>query len=184
MTTSPITVLFVCTANICRSRFAEGLASSLQPEELVRVSSAGTHARSGDLMDPLMVGLLESRGIRSDHARGSRPLSAESLTGADLIVTMEVDHRTHILDDHPHLVGRTYTLGQLRRAMDRLPVGVQGPEVLTRVKRFRGTARPEDDVTDPYGRGPAPTAEAADLIEDHVRAVFSRLVPDTAQEGS
>ena len=48
-------VLFVCTANICRSPSAELLARAAGPGD-VEFSSAGTHARDGEPISPDMVG--------------------------------------------------------------------------------------------------------------------------------
>ena len=45
-------ILFVCTANICRSAWAEARAQQLLPG--YRIASAGTHALRGRGIDPTM----------------------------------------------------------------------------------------------------------------------------------
>ena len=48
-------VLFVCTANICRSPSAEALARAAGLPDVV-FGSAGTHATGGEPINPDMVG--------------------------------------------------------------------------------------------------------------------------------
>ena len=51
-------MLFVCTANICRSPAMELIARDLAGDADVVFSSAGTHARDGHRMNPEMGALL------------------------------------------------------------------------------------------------------------------------------
>ena len=58
-----MSVLFVCTANICRSAFAERWAGHLLGGDTsVGVASAGTHGYVDAPMDPPMAEELQARG--------------------------------------------------------------------------------------------------------------------------
>ena len=69
---------------------------------------------------------------RRGHARGaagrrrhagfrSRPLTRQILEEADLVLTTEAAHRSFILDDHPQLFRKVYTLGQFAEAVAKAP---------------------------------------------------------------
>ena len=73
-------VLFVCTGNICRSAFAEGLARTMRPD--ADFASAGTHAIPGNpaTHDAIMVADEFGVDLRGHSAR---PLHEEQLQRAD-----------------------------------------------------------------------------------------------------
>ena len=119
----PVKVLFVCTANICRSPSAEAMARATGLPGL-EFSSAGTHARDGEPINPDMVAVLPADLDTS--AFRSRRLTTALLEEADLVVTMEAAHRTFVLDDHPGMFRKVFTLGQLARALEQAPAGL-GP---------------------------------------------------------
>jgi protein-tyrosine phosphatase len=89
-----LSVLVVCTGNICRSPMAAGLLRHRSPESiknLVAISSAGTSALHGNQAEPFAVRTMASIGVEiGDHR--ARQLDAGMLRGADLIVTMEQAH--------------------------------------------------------------------------------------------
>lgn len=170
----PLTLMFVCTANICRSTFAHALAENVAGPDRLRVISAGTHAKPGLAMDPLMVAELSDRGVRSPQIASERTVAA-NLREADLVLTMTVEHRTYLLEDFPQFVGKLYTLGQFAKAMEQVPESVTGAELLKAVKKHRGRASKADDIADPYGKGYEPTHAAAEQIDELVRGVVARL---------
>ena len=111
---TPLHVLFVCTANICRSPFMELTARHLAgPDATVVFSSAGTHGFREHPMDAVMADTLEPRGIATDTFL-SRPLTATMVHEADLVLTAEGTHRTFILDDHPHAVPQSLHVRPVR----------------------------------------------------------------------
>jgi protein-tyrosine phosphatase len=92
---NPLSVVFVCTGNICRSPIAEkvfvhelaraGLADA------VRVSSAGTGGwHIGSPADERAMAVLQAGGYAVEHS--ARQVDAEQL-GADLIVALDHSHR-------------------------------------------------------------------------------------------
>ena len=81
----PLKVLFVCTANICRSPFMELTARALAPE--LTISSAGTHGFTAAPMESEMAAVL-AEGIDPGEFR-SRPLTVDMLAEADLVLTAQ-----------------------------------------------------------------------------------------------
>ena len=58
-------VLFVCTANVCRSPMAQAIFNALAEDSGLpfRAESAGTAALEGALMAPNAVAVLEEAGV-------------------------------------------------------------------------------------------------------------------------
>ena len=94
---------------------------------------------------------------------------------ADLVLTAAVSHRSFILDERPALFRRALTLGQLDRMLDDLPDDVRGRDLLQAAQKGLKPADPTDDVPDPFGRGPAAAALAADTLERMVTRAVDRL---------
>jgi arsenate reductase (thioredoxin) len=77
-------VLFVCTHNAGRSIVAAALLNARQPSG-VRADSAGTDP--ADILNPTVVAALAERGITLAGVN-PKPITAELLAAADLVVTM------------------------------------------------------------------------------------------------
>ncbi len=173
--TDPLSVLFVCTANICRSPFMELTARHLAgPDALVTFTSAGTHGFREHSMDAVMASTLQTRGISADDFL-SRPLTSALITDADLVLTAEGTHRTFILDDHPSSFRKVFTLGQFAEVVGQLPDDVTGRALLTAAGLRRGGATARLDVGDPYGRGPEAAETTAERIDELLRVVVPAL---------
>jgi protein-tyrosine-phosphatase len=107
-------VLFVCTANICRSPMAMGLlrAKTAHSKEAWRIESAGTWALQSRPAAEKTRQVLEQQGIDvSDHH--SRPVTRELLDSFNLILTMERGHKEALQVEFPRLAGRVYTLTEM-----------------------------------------------------------------------
>jgi protein-tyrosine phosphatase len=90
-----LSVVFVCTGNICRSPIAEKVfATELERAGLadrVHVSSAGTGGwHVGEPADARAAALLRAEGYPDAHA--ARQVDAEQL-GAELLVALDNSHR-------------------------------------------------------------------------------------------
>lgn len=173
----PLRVLFVCTANICRSAYAEVVARSLAgPDADVAFASAGIHGWRDHPLEAEMAAVLPD-GV-SAEGFASRPLTGAMVAAADLVLTMEAAQRTYLLEDHPAAFRKVFTLGQAARALGRLrDEGVTDrAELLRRLGVARGTADPALDVTDPYRRGPAAAAEAARRIREWLDVVLKAVL--------
>ncbi len=98
-------VLYVCTANICRSPAAAAL---LREADLpgVEVVSAGTHAA---------VGSPACSVVRELSGHESQPLTPALIEPADLVLTAAREHRTAVIDMHPAARSRTFTIRQAGR---------------------------------------------------------------------
>jgi sulfate adenylyltransferase len=168
-------VLLVCTANICRSPYAELVARELAgPGSSLEFSSAGVRAGDGDPMDPVMAAEAASRGAEPGSFR-SRRLTNELIDDADLILTAESAHRKRILEERPLAMRNAFSLGQFARGLQAVPPG-PADDLLARVRAKAATAVSEDDVADPYGRGHGPAQLAAMEIDALLKLILPTLV--------
>ncbi len=169
--TAPLNILFVCTANICRSPYMELHARHLAgPDATITFSSAGTHGFRDSAMDTEMAQVLDA----SDReAFRSRPLTAELLRNADLVLTAEHTHRQFILDDHPGHFRKVFTLGQFAEATR--TTDLRGRDLVTYAGEHRGPADPALDVPDPYRRGPEAAQACAAQLQELLRVVVPAL---------
>ena len=171
----PLNVLFVCTANICRSPFMEITARELAgPDAPVEFSSAGTHGFREYPMDEVMASTLTERGLSAETFL-SRPLTAALIEDADLVLTAEASHRAFILDDHAAAFRKVFTLGQVAEVVRNSPEGLTGPELVRALGDRRGASEPRLDVRDPYGRGAKAAEAAAEQIDELLRVVVPAL---------
>lgn len=173
---TPIRVLFVCTANISRSAFAEAYARSVAERDGLDLTftSAGTWGLDAHPMDPPMVQQLEQRGITPDPGFRSRKVGVEDIRPTDLVLTMEAAQRAFLLDDHPAAVNRVFVLGQFA-GQAAVRVQHSGLPLIADLAKRRHASRETDDVVDPYRRGEAATSAAAARIAGLVDTVLARL---------
>ncbi len=90
----PISVLFVCLGNICRSPMAEAVFRSLTASDprLGEIDSAGTGAyHEGDGPDPRTMRTLEDNGI-VDYDHAARKVQASDFSTFDYILAMDRDN--------------------------------------------------------------------------------------------
>ena len=175
--TAPLRVLFVCTANICRSPFMELLAAHLA-EGQIEVSSAGTHGLDGHPVDAAMTAALRTRGLPADQVDGfrSRPLTADLVAEADLVLTAASTHQQDILQEQPGAVDRVFTLGQFATVVGDTD-GARGADLVRAIGALRLPADPALDVADPFRRGAAVAASCADQVESLLRVAVPALAP-------
>ncbi len=110
-------VLYVCTANICRSPSAQQVlrAAVADVPQLagIEVASAGTAARLG------APGCTAAPALaRYAHDHQSQPLTAELLAWADLVLPAAREQRSTILGLAPTSRTRTFTIRQAGRIAD------------------------------------------------------------------
>jgi len=179
-------VLHVCTANRCRSAFAERMMRAALPGD-VPITSAGTRARRGEPIWPGAAVELERRGI-SALGFDSHPLHPDLLTGADLVLTATRKHRDDVVSGCPAVLRRTFTWRELAWLVDGLgPGDLPGAGPAERLAGLaavvgarRGVLTPPPphqlDVDDPVG-GPEGAVEiAATQIEVALHPVIALLV--------
>ena len=180
-------ILVVCTANICRSPMAEALLRAWlshhapQVAADVVVSSAGVRARPGDPAAPHMLAIADRWGLDL-HGHRSRPVTAELVTAAALVVTMEADHRDAVARLVPGAPARTFTLPELAALADHTapptaddPPGLAG--LATRLHRARPRVWVDvPDVDDPYGG----SASEYEVTAGELVALVERVGPPLA----
>jgi protein-tyrosine-phosphatase len=124
-------VLFVCTANICRSPMAVALFRSVLTENGIdpdswRIESAGTWAPKGQSAAPEMVDILTARGLKIARHR-SRVVTKEMLEYFRLILTMETGHKEALLAEFRSLKGRVYLLSEMAAETGQVEDPTGGP---------------------------------------------------------
>jgi protein-tyrosine-phosphatase len=110
------TVLFVCTANMCRSPIAEGLMQDKLRREKrdgeFRAESAGVWTVNGRPATGLAVAVLAGRGIDISGHR-SRVITEETIRDAALILTMTRSHAEAICAEFPAYRNRVFLLSEM-----------------------------------------------------------------------
>ena len=171
----PIRVLFVCTANICRSPYLELRARQLLgPDSGVEVSSAGTRGFDDSEVSDTMDAEFARWGTETDAFR-SRPATAAMLAEADLVLTAEATHRTRLLELDPAAFRKVLTLGQFVETARAADPSLRGRALLEALERRRVPASPAQDIADPYRRGPEAARKAAAAMEGMLEVVVDRL---------
>lgn len=100
-------VIFLCSANYYRSRFAENFFNWLAADEGLpwRADSRGLAVGGWDNIGPISrytVEALRLRGIAVDEDRLPRALTLADLAGADLVIAVkESEHRAMMADQFP-----------------------------------------------------------------------------------
>lgn len=164
-------VLFVCTANICRSAYADVVARSWGSQG-IEFASAGTHALVGDPIDPPMGNLVANRGNVGDHE--AKQLNRELVESADLILAMASEHRRYILDEWPSAARKTFIIGHAAREIREMPDGTRLEDVIDHLWHNRNTGS-RDEVADPYRRGQGAAIKAARSIDTHLEDIIPQL---------
>ncbi|KAA0919006.1 protein-tyrosine-phosphatase [Dietzia sp. ANT_WB102] len=169
-----ISVMTVCTGNMCRSPLAERLlairAAAVGLD--VVVDSAGTRAANGMEIHRETRRVL--RGYGGDGGGfASRLLTARLLSGRDLVLTATRAHRDAVQELAPMLWKKTYTILEAARLADAdETVTVEG---LARARLSITTDDPALDVEDPIGRDPEVFDRTGAQISDAVDSIVRLL---------
>ena len=154
--TPRISVLFVCTGNICRSPLAEGVLRNFVSQaalvDRVHVDSAGTHDyQLGQPPDPRAVAVADRRGYRLDHRR-ARMVGLDDFERFDMILAMD-QYNLDVLEELRPDDYRGY-LGLLLDFAPGLPIR---------------------EVPDPYRDEPEQFEYVLDLIERGSEGLFETI---------
>lgn len=158
-TSTGLSILFVCTGNICRSPIGErvltGLADRMRAdgtELAVTASSAGTGALNGQPIHPHSAAVLTEHGYDASGFE-SRYLRPPMLTQADLVLCMSRDHRAAAQQMAPARWKRVFTLTEFAALSETGTTDENG--TLAAIMAGRGRVDPNSsllDIVDPMGR--------------------------------
>jgi len=126
-------ILFVCTANICRSPMAMGLWQDMvkdRAEEWI-VESAGTWAPEGEPAALRTQLVLKELGIDLQDHR-SRQVNQQMLSQFNLILVMERGHKEALQIEFPEIAQNVYLLSEMIDANFEIhdPIGMSMVEFL------------------------------------------------------
>ncbi|MDO5682938.1 MAG: protein tyrosine phosphatase [Propionibacteriaceae bacterium] len=167
-----LSIVFVCTGNICRSPYAERRAASLS--RIHRFASAGTRAVVGSPMDAFMAAEARERGA-DPRGFSSKQVSWDLLDAADLILTAESGQRSWLLSDWPRLRSRLLTVGHFASMLPEAPSGLDPRAVIQQVVGRREQVSAALDVPDPYLKGREAAHACADLLDELLGKIFLHL---------
>lgn len=168
-------VLFVCTANIARSPYAERRARTLLAEgSAVRVASAGFPGVPGREMDPAMAHELRARG-GDPEGHVSRVLDDAVMAACDLILTSEFRQHIGIVDRWPDQHSRVFGLGQFADAIEGATPADDWRVGLADLEARAGSDGMTWDVADPHRRGRRAARACARAIDDLLAGILPRL---------
>ena len=151
-------VLFVCTANICRSPMAEGLLKKVledkKPSGLWNVASAGTWGLDGEPAATGSLEVMKNKGIDiSDHR--ARSVNQDIIQSFDLILTMESGQKESLQMEFSEFSDRIFLLSNM---VDQ-----------------------KHDIDDPYGGVYSEYEQAADEIEEYLLTGFDTIIRKASQ---
>lgn len=170
-------VLFVCTANICRSPTAELLARHRFGESDMIFRSAG-FLDVADSCPSELLDVLKARGIDATSHRSYR-LDDTSVNAAELLLTMEGSHVQKATMLAPGAFPKIVPLKEAAAIIGRSPEPTLSFEDF--ISDLNNDRDPRQylggkwDVADPYGRRAKAYRSAVDEIEQLVTTVIGRL---------
>ena len=146
-------ILFVCTANVCRSPMAEAIFNALAEERGLPywAASAGVAALEGEDITPNARAALEEVGIYTREHR-ARQVGEAMLGEADLVLAMGPQHVATLRRRFEGLTERVYAL----------------PE-------YALGAPPEEGIPDPYGQTMTAFRASVRQLLEYTEALVGRL---------
>jgi protein-tyrosine-phosphatase len=150
-------ILFVCTANVCRSPMAEAIFNALAEERGLawRAESAGVAALVDEDITSNARAALDEVGIYAGEHR-ARQVGEEMLGEADLVLAMGPQH-----------------VSTLRQSFGDLPGLYTLPE-------YALGAPPEEGIPDPYGQTMTAFRSSVRQLLEHVEGLVGRLEREAA----
>lgn len=105
-------IIFVCTGNTCRSAMAQYLFKKMLKEEKredVQVYSCGIYADSGEMATYSAIEVMKEYDIDMRDHRATN-INEIDINKMDLILCATVSHKQLVLNMHPELDGKVYTI--------------------------------------------------------------------------
>jgi len=176
-------VLFVCTANLCRSPLAEHLLRDLSATLglALQAHSAGTDATAGEPIHALAAAALRRRGIAVEPTWSSRLLDRDAIQAADLILVAAPSHRSRVAHLEPTAVARTFLLLQFAELIRAAPSdSIRSlpdlcPAANAARSRITPARRHSAEIRDPIGGARAAFEACAATIDAAISATLRPL---------
>ena len=152
---NPLSVLVVCTANICRSPMGAALLRrrAIEASFPIEVSSAG-FLFDGDPASSDAVAVMAEVGIDISTHR-SRIVDPEMVRAAGLVITMERSHARSLALDVPDSTHKVHTVGAAVRGLAASSAGTISQRIAG-LGQNRNAAdllgQGDDEVADPHGQ--------------------------------
>lgn len=168
-------VLFVCTANICRSPAAEYLARHFVTEQDYVFRSAG-FLYDGSPITQKMALAVERFGVTDSHQHSSHIIDDDTMQDAELILTMESRHLRDLTVKDRSVFEKTIPF---KEAVSRLDRPMSLDEFVTSIADREASSYFDHrwDVEDPYKRSTKKYRDASEEIKDLVTGFFTNLKP-------
>lgn len=143
-------VLFVCTANICRSPIAEKLfAKMIRDDDMpLKTDSCGL-LEGGHMISLSSMQLLMEAGITEAQEHVSKKITPQMVSASWLVLTMEERQRDFLREAHPNMAHKILTLSQI--------TGYDG------------------DIEDPYGSEKNFYRDTYKIIEDRLNILMRKI---------
>ncbi len=111
-------VMFVCTANVCRSPMAEVILENIVKEhhleDQIEVESSGIWASDGQPASELSRLVARENGLDLSSHR-SQSVTPQLVKSSDLILCMTPSHKRDLLNIFPHFDNKIFTLKEYGR---------------------------------------------------------------------
>lgn len=188
-------IIFVCTANVCRSPFAEFLTRRMLFERLgdreafFTVSSAGSNVAEGGPPDALVLDELSARRMHRFATRfRARPVPAQEARRADLVLTAEREQRSFVAELEPSAVHKAFCLREWNRLLADVELDTLALEPVERARALLragatrrgivGYATAEDDaIRDPRRPRETDPRGVMAVIAENVRLLVDKIAP-------
>jgi protein-tyrosine phosphatase len=183
----PAHLLFICTANQCRSPMAEALVKARLAKaglaDQVAVSSAGLFP-GGSVATPEACEAVGELGADLSAHR-SQAIDGGLVDSADIVIGLAREHAREAVVLRPDAVARVFTLKELVRRAEAAGPRQRGESLATYTARLGAGRNPadllgrsrEDDVSDPIGRPLDVYRKTAGELDDLIARLLSHLWP-------
>ena len=182
----PFRLLFVCTANQCRSPMAATLAARELLVRNVRAEVASRGITAGGA--PAAKGAVKAMAARGLDLSGhrSRIVDRDVLMGSDLVITMERRHLVEIAERDLDVLDHAFTVLELTELADLVGPRRASQTVAEWVATVSSSRNPtavlalgtSDDLPDPMGGSQRAFRRTADQLETSISRILSRLFPE------